>query len=93
MSIRQHTHILEKMTNTSSIYTASYMNPVKKVSETFLWGQDLQTFLHSLIMHVRHKWDMELFTQETDSIRNLPASSYTMFEFPHDGYIVISRQA
>lgn len=80
-----------KMSNT--IYTASYMNPIKKVNETFLMAQDLHSFLHSLVMHVRHKWDMELFTQETDSIRNLQASSYTVFEFPYDGYIVISRQA
>lgn len=77
----------------SQIYTAAYMNPTKKVAETFMWGQDLQSFLNKLILYVRHTWDMEFFGQEKDSIRNLSSNSYTVIEFPHDGYIVISRQA
>jgi hypothetical protein len=76
-----------------TIYTASYMNPIKKVHETFLMSQDLPSFLTRLITHVRYKWDMEFFAQETDAIRNLEARSYTIIEFPHDGYIVISRQS
>lgn len=77
----------------STIYTASYMNPVKNVVDTFLMGQDIEGFLHKLILHVRHRWDMEFFDHETKIIHQLKACSYTLIEFPYDGYIVISRQA
>ncbi len=78
------------MSSHSTLYVASFLNEKKNGGYVFLQGISVDDFLHRLILHMRHKWDLELTDRDLQEIRNLRPNSYTLFDYGH-GSVVIAK--